>query len=76
MTGMKLSVSLPQEDVEFLDSYARTHAHASRSAAMHEAVRLLRAAALEGAYEGAWREWSASGEADVWETATGDGVGG
>ena len=29
---MKLSVSLPEEDVEFLDQYARTQGYQSRSA--------------------------------------------
>jgi Arc/MetJ-type ribon-helix-helix transcriptional regulator len=71
---MKVSVSLPDEDVDFLDTYARAQGYASRSAALHEAVRLLRAAELTDAYEDAWRDWSTSGEADVWEAAAGDGV--
>ncbi len=71
---MKLSVSLPAEDVEFLDTYARIHGHASRSAALREAVRLLRAAGLGAAYAEAWQEWSSSGEAQDWQVATGDGV--
>ncbi|MGQ0850035.1 MAG: ribbon-helix-helix domain-containing protein, partial [Actinomycetota bacterium] len=40
---MKLSVSLPDEDVEFLDQYAQTQGYESRSAVVHKAVRLLRA---------------------------------
>jgi len=71
---MKVSVSLPDEDVEFLDSYARAQGYPSRSAALHEAVRLLRSAELGGAYEDAWQEWAGSGEAEVWETTTGDGM--
>ena len=35
--SMKLSVSLPSEDVEFLDEYARTQGYPSRSAAAHAA---------------------------------------
>ena len=38
---MKVSVSLPDEDVEFLDAYARSQGLASRSATVHKAVRLL-----------------------------------
>ena len=40
---MKVSVSLPDEDVDFLDTYADTQGFASRSAVVHKAVRLLRA---------------------------------
>jgi Arc/MetJ-type ribon-helix-helix transcriptional regulator len=71
---MKVSISLPGEDVEFLDAYAREQGLESRSAALHRAVRLLRTAELGGAYEAAWREWAADGDADVWEIATDDGL--
>jgi Arc/MetJ-type ribon-helix-helix transcriptional regulator len=71
---MKVSVSLPGEDVEFLDSYAREQGLESRSAALHRAVRLLRTAELGGAYESAWEEWAADGHADAWEPATDDGL--
>ena len=48
---MKLSVSLPEEDVAFLDAYARAQGIDSRSAALHRAVEVLRAAVLASAYE-------------------------
>jgi Arc/MetJ-type ribon-helix-helix transcriptional regulator len=72
---MKVSVSLPGEDVEFLDAYARDRGLESRSAALQRAVRLLRTAELAGAYEAAWREWDDSGEAEAWEATTADGLG-
>ena len=72
---MKVSISLPDEDVEFLDAYAESQGFASRSAVLHKAVRLLRASELGPAYEDAWTEWSDSGEADVWDTTAADGVG-
>ena len=53
---MKVSVSLPEEDVEFLDSYARTQGIESRSAALHKAVGLLRASQLATAYEARSRQ--------------------
>jgi Arc/MetJ-type ribon-helix-helix transcriptional regulator len=71
---MKLSVSLPEEDVEFLDDYARAQGYESRSAVLHRAVRLLRASQLGSAYEDAWQEWTSTGEADAWEVTTGDGL--
>ena len=71
---MKLSVSLPAEDVEFLEQYARTQGYDSRSAVVHKAVRLLRASVLGGDYADAWSEWSESGDAEAWDGVVGDGV--
>jgi Arc/MetJ-type ribon-helix-helix transcriptional regulator len=67
-------VSLPDEDVEFLDHYARTQGYESRSAVVHKAVRLLRASELGGDYADAWNEWSESGNAEAWDTVVGDGL--
>lgn len=72
---MKVSVSLPGDDVQFLDDYAREQGLESRSAAVHRAVRLLRTAELGDTYQAAWEEWAAQGEADLWESTTGDGLG-
>ena len=71
---MKVSVSLPGEDVEFLDEYAREQGYESRSAVLHKAVRLLRAAELGSAYESAWEEWTTDGAADLWDSTAGDGM--
>ena len=71
---MKLSVSLPDDDVEFLDAYANESGIASRSAALHRAVRLLKASRLGAAYEAAWGEWSDGVEAGGWESAVSDGL--
>jgi Arc/MetJ-type ribon-helix-helix transcriptional regulator len=75
---MKVSVSLPDEDLAFLDSYARDTGIPSRSAVMHKAVDLLRASQLGDAYEQAWAEWAAAGdddaEDDAWDAVTGDGL--
>jgi Arc/MetJ-type ribon-helix-helix transcriptional regulator len=72
---MKLSVSLPEEDVAFLDAYAAAEGFGSRSAALHSAVRLLRATQLGPAYEEAFSEWDQSGSAAGWETTAADGLG-
>jgi len=71
---MKISVSLPEEDVEFLDSYAESQGYGSRSAVVHTAVRMLRSSKLGGDYADAWREWADSGESEVWDSAVGDGL--
>ncbi len=71
---MKVSVSLPEEDVDFLDAYANTQGFASRSAVMQKAVRLLRASELGTEYEEAWKEWSEGGDGQAWELTLGDGL--
>lgn len=71
---MKVSVSLSDEDVEYLDTYARQRGLGSRSAALQKAVRLLRASELGSAYQHAWEEWAGSDEAEAWERAAGDGL--
>lgn len=71
---MKISVSLPGEDVAFLDAYASAHELPSRSAAMHSAIRALRLGDLRDAYGDAWAEWDTSGEARAWDAVAGDGV--
>ena len=70
---MKVSVSLPADDIDFVDSYAREHG-ATRSAVMHEAVELLRHRDLAADYEAAHDEWVAGGEADLWSAVTSDGL--
>jgi Arc/MetJ-type ribon-helix-helix transcriptional regulator len=70
---MKLSVSLPDEDVAFLDEYAQSEGYKSRSAVVHRAVRLLRATGLGEAYADAWREGDSS-EMSEWDTTIGDGL--
>lgn len=71
---MKLSVSLPEEDVEFLDHYAASQGIGSRSAAVHRAVRLLRSSELGRDYEEAWNEWAESDSHQLWDATTGDGL--
>jgi len=72
---MKVSVSLPGDDVRFLDEYAKEQGLESRSAALHRAVRLLRTAELAGTYEAAWEEWADQNDGTPWESTTGDGLG-
>ena len=69
-----MSVSLPDEDVKFLDEYAAQLGIESRSAVVHRAVRLLQASELGAAYEAAWEEWAA-GDADAWDATVADGLG-
>jgi Arc/MetJ-type ribon-helix-helix transcriptional regulator len=71
---MKLSVSLPEDDVAFVDDYARRRGSASRSSVVHHAIELLRMAELEDAYTDAWDEWDAGGQAGPWEATVGDGI--
>jgi Arc/MetJ-type ribon-helix-helix transcriptional regulator len=71
---VKLSVSLPDDDVAVLDEYARAAGLRSRSAALQHAVRLLRHPDLEQDYAEAWDEWESSGERAAWEGTAADGL--
>ena len=71
---MKLSVSLPDEDVEVLDAFAQRAGLSSRSAALQHAIRLLRHPDLEQDYAAAWQEWDDSGQREAWEGVTADGL--
>lgn len=71
---MKLSVSLPDDDVAVLDEHARKAGLGSRSAAVHQAIRLLRRSGLEDDYAAAWEDWDRSGEREIWETTASDGL--
>ncbi len=53
--GMKLSVSLRDKDVEFLDRYAAEH-KTTRSGALQAAVKELRFMGLGDQYEAAFKE--------------------
>ncbi|MGL5819411.1 MAG: ribbon-helix-helix domain-containing protein [Phycicoccus sp.] len=71
---MKLSISLPPEDVAALDRYAKAAGVTSRSAAIQRAIRQLSRPELDDAYAAAWDEWEASGDASAWEETSADGV--
>ena len=71
---MKLSISLPERDVELLDDYVRTRRVKSRSAAVQRAIDLLRAADLSDDYAAAWAEWEAGGDESAWNRTTHDGL--
>lgn len=71
---MKLSISIPDEDVQVLDAYARDSGLRSRSASVHAAVQLLRQRDLEVDYARAWDEWETSGQAKKWDATSADGI--
>jgi Arc/MetJ-type ribon-helix-helix transcriptional regulator len=75
MFGMKVSVSLPEEDLAYIDEYVRRTGAPSRSSALHQAVTLLRMSEIESAYASAWDEWQQTEDRELWDTTSGDGLG-
>ncbi|WP_337063128.1 ribbon-helix-helix domain-containing protein [Kineococcus sp. G2] len=71
---MKLSISLSDADVAALDEHVRQAGLPSRSAAIQRAVRALTHQQLEQDYAAAWKDWDDSGDREVWEGATADGL--
>ena len=70
---MKLSVSLPDDEVNVLDRYSELHGVGSRSAVLLNAIRLLRISELGSAYAEAWSEWD-DDDGQSWESTSGDGI--
>ena len=71
---VKLSISIPAEDVAILDEHAKKAGLGSRSAAVHAAIRVLRHSELEDDYAAAWEDWERSGDRASWETTSADGL--
>ena len=67
---VKLSISLPDEDVEYLDALDAP----SRSAAVHQAIVRARQASLEADYSEAFKEWHESSNARAWDSHNPDGI--
>lgn len=70
---MKVSISLPEGDLHFIDEYAERRDIGSRSAVVHEAIAMLRSRELEDSYVDAFEEWE-SGDAALWEPTAADGM--
>lgn len=75
MTAEKLSISLDPPLLEFLTQYQRVHQVRSKSEVLSRALALLREQELEQQYAEAMAQWQSSGEADLWDTVVGDGLG-
>ncbi|HET8896158.1 MAG TPA: ribbon-helix-helix domain-containing protein [Protaetiibacter sp.] len=71
MTSVKVSISIPDGDLAYLDTQTLAGRYPSRSAALHDAIRMLRESELADAYAEAFAER----HDDEWETAAADGLG-
>jgi putative addiction module CopG family antidote len=71
---MKVSISLSDDDLAFIDEQTAAGIYASRSAAMAAGIRRLRELASLPQYLEDFLEWENSGEAALWETAVADGL--
>lgn len=62
-----MSVSLPDEECEYLDQCVEDGLYPSRSAVILRALRLLRSADLGAMYLEAFSEWQTSEEGAAWD---------
>ena len=69
---MKLSVSLPEKDVAFIDRQIADHGEPSRSAVIRKALDRLQLDSLEEEYAQRWAEWSE--EDEIWDVTVADGL--
>jgi Arc/MetJ-type ribon-helix-helix transcriptional regulator len=72
---MRVYVSLPTEDVEFIDDHIRRRGARSRSAALQEALRMLRHAELVADYTCAWEQRDAAACGATADALAADGIG-
>ena len=70
MSTAKVSLSMSESDLAFLDAESLAGRYPSRSAAVQDAVRLLRESRLADAYAEAFGD----GHDEEWETAVDDGL--
>lgn len=76
MNAEKMSVSLDGVLMDFVAQYQKSHQVRSKSEVVARALILLRERELEEQYAGALEEWQKSGDADLWDEVTSDGLGG
>ena len=69
MNTHKLSISLPRQQIEFIENYQSEHHYKTRSEVIKKALYLLQQAQLEACY----REASQM-EEDVFDSTTSDGL--
>ncbi|CRK56307.1 Programmed cell death antitoxin YdcD [Alloactinosynnema sp. L-07] len=69
---MKLSVSLPEDDVRFIDEYSARAEVASRSSVIQLAIARLRESELQDEYAAAFAEWDAAEDAALWDVTAAD----
>lgn len=70
MPHAKVSLSLDEHDIAYLDQETLSGRYPSRSAAVQDAVRLLRESRLADAYAEAYAEWDES----PWDQVVADGL--
>lgn len=69
MLAQKLSISLPQDQYEFVERYQSTHHYKTRSEVIREALHLLQQTQLESCYEEANEEID-----DPFDATSSDGI--
>jgi Arc/MetJ-type ribon-helix-helix transcriptional regulator len=71
---MKLSVSLPDDDVAVIDRYAEQQGLGTRSGAIQQAVEMLRHELLKADYKAAFEQWAESEDESLWDGVVADGL--
>lgn len=71
---MKVSISLTERQLEFIDEKVERGVYASRSAAMAAAIRRLQERDLVREYAEEYEGLRASGEIEMWDSTLMDGL--
>lgn len=68
----KISISLPKDAIQFVESYRKEHRLRSRSEVFAKAVKALRDINLQEQYRASYRDHAA--EMKAWDGTAGDGL--
>lgn len=71
---MKLSISVPDSQMDLLDRVVQQRGLASRSVAIQQGIDLLLQDALVSDYRDAFSEWDEDGDAAAWQVVASDGL--
>lgn len=68
-TSQKLSISLPGDQVAFVEAYRKDHDLSSRSEVISRGIEMLRQEALAAAYRQHAAEWHTDPDREFWDAA-------
>ena len=71
---MKVSISLPEDEVRLLDELVERHKLSTRSAGARRALKALRSEQLAAEYEACFSDPQFGERSDLWDATVADGL--
>ncbi len=74
MASSKLSISVKDNWLSFIEEYQKNYNIKSRSEVLERGLAALKQLELQDQYHLAYKEWFNSDENDIWDLTTADGI--